>query len=102
MRNVQVDPLARDELADAAGYYDSKGDDLGDALMLEVERAFRQLSTAPLSCPVVEGEIRRRPLFRFPYSVYYRAVGRWVQVVAFVHQRRGPKYLAGRLRGAER
>jgi len=101
VKNVRFAPLARRELADAAAYYDSKGESLGDALLLEVGKALQHLSTAPLSCPVLKGEIRRRPLFRFPYSILYRIVGRSVQIVALIHQRRGPRYLAARLRTTE-
>ncbi len=100
MKNVRFTPLAGRELADAAAYYGSKGEDLADAFLFEVGKALQHLSAAPLSCPVLRAEVRRRPLSRFPYSILYRVVGRSTQVVAFIHQRRGPKYLAARLRGA--
>ena len=102
MKTVRIDPLARRELEDGVDYYEGQTQGLGDAFLLEVSRALRQLSEAPLSCPVVRGQIRRRPLFRFPYSVLYRVVGEEVQVLAIIHQRRGPKYVAARLRGSGR
>ncbi len=99
--SVRVDPLAGRELADAADYYDEQSQGLGDVFLLEVARALRQLSEVPLSCPIVQDQLRRRPLFRFPYSVLYRVAADQVQVVAVIHQRRGPKYIAKRLRGDE-
>jgi len=102
VKHVRFTPLARRELADATDYYDSKGENLGDALLLEVGKALQHLSVAPLSCPVLRGEIRRRPLFRFPYSILYRVAGRSIQIVALIHQRRGPKYIGARLREAEK
>ena len=102
MKNVRFDPLAKRELADAADYYDTKGPGLGDALVLEVRKALKQLSLVPLSCPILKGQIRRRPLFRFPYSILYRVEGAFVQIVAIIHQRRGPRYIAARLRRARK
>jgi plasmid stabilization system protein ParE len=99
VKNVRFDPLAKRELADTAAYYDSKQENLGDALLLEVGKALRQLSSAPLSCPILKKDIRRRPLFRFPYSIFYRAKRGEVEILAIVHQRRGPKYIAERIRG---
>lgn len=54
MKNVYIDPLAQRELADAADYYDTLSNGLGDALLLELGRALRQLSNTPLSCPLSE------------------------------------------------
>ncbi|WP_089729300.1 type II toxin-antitoxin system RelE/ParE family toxin [Candidatus Thiosymbion oneisti] len=101
MKNVRFDPLAEHELAGAVGYYDDKGPGLGDGLLTEVSTALHQLSGAPFSCPVVYGELRRKPLFRFPYSFIYRIVNHEVQIVAVMHRRRGPVYVAERLRGVD-
>jgi plasmid stabilization system protein ParE len=97
VKNVWVYRLARLEVAEAAGRYDEVSPDLGDALVEEFGTALRQLSEFPLSTPVVMGEIRKRPLFRFPYSIFYRVKMDEVHVIAFVHQHRGPIHLADRL-----
>ena len=99
MTSVVFDPLAERELIEAAEFYEGKVQGLGDAFLLEARRALDQLSTAPLSCPRVRGELRRRPLFRFPYSLLYRVAPHSVQIIAVVHQHRGPRFLAKRLRG---
>ncbi len=65
MKNVRFDPLAKRELARAASYYDDKNPRLGNGLLTEVGKALRQLSGAPFSCPIVYGELRRKPLFKF-------------------------------------
>jgi len=69
LRVVRIDALARRELADGADYYDEHAEGLGTAFLLEVAGALRQLSEAPRSCPILQGQLRRRPLFRFPYSL---------------------------------
>ncbi len=99
MKNVCIDSFARGELEDGTHYYDEQSLGLGDAFLAEVNRALMQLAEAPRSCPVVRGEIRRRPLFRFPYSLLYRVVDdHQVQIVAVMHQSRGPEYITSRLR----
>jgi len=65
LKNVRFDPRTKHELAKAADYYDDKNPGLGDTLLTEVGKTLRQLSGAPFSCPVVYGELRRKPLFKF-------------------------------------
>jgi len=99
VKNVRVYRLARLEVAEATGRYDEVSPELGDALVEEFGAALQQLSEFPLSTPVARGEIRKRPLFRFPYSIFYRVKVDEVHVIAFVHQHRGPTHLIDRLQG---
>ena len=97
MTRVRIDPLARLEVLDAVDYYSQFSEELAFALADEFEHALDQLSQFPLSMPVVRANIRKRPLFRFHYTVFYRATESEVYVIAFVHQRRGPTHLTARL-----
>lgn len=97
MTRIGFDPLAQAELLEAVARYDETAVDLGDALVEETSRVLEQLTSFPLSAPLWSGELRRRPLFRFPYSLIYLVEGDLVYVVAVLHQSRGPRYLAGRL-----
>jgi toxin ParE1/3/4 len=97
LRKVRIYRLARLEIAEATGRYDEVSPVLGDALVDELHTALQQLAEFPLSTPLIRGEIQKRPLFRFPYSIFYREKGGEVQVIAFVHQHRGPEHLAERL-----
>lgn len=97
MTNVKVYRLARVEVLEAARRYDAVSPELGDGLVEEFQRVLRQLSDFPLSVPILRQRIRKRPLFRFPYNVFYRVRNTEVQILAFVHQKRGPSYLTERL-----
>jgi len=85
----------------AVKHYDQFSTHLGDGLEEEFRYALDQLSRFPLSMPIVKGNLRKRPLFRFPYTIFYRVMGRNVEILAFVHQRRGPEYLTERLAKAD-
>lgn len=97
MTKVRVYRLARLEVVEATRHYDSISTELGDGLVEEFQRALRQLSEFPLSVPILRGDIRKRPLFRFPYNIFYRVRAKEVQILALVHQRRGPKHVTKRL-----
>jgi hypothetical protein len=49
---------AREELLEAAHYYEERGQGLGYALIEDVEQAVRELSEKPLSCPTIGTELR--------------------------------------------
>jgi plasmid stabilization system protein ParE len=93
--------LARRELEEAALWYEEQLPGLGDAFVGELEQVFEQLSELPLSGPPFRGRLRHRPLFTFPYRVVYAVRGDDVLVLAIMHQRRGPRYMAERLGGEE-
>ena len=97
MTKTAFDPLAEAELAEAIAYYDGISPDLGDAFLEETTRVVEQLLEFPLSVPVWKGELRRRPLFRFPYSLVFVFENGVVYVVAVLHQTRGPKHIARRV-----
>ena len=70
-RRHEFHPAAREELLDALQYYQEKGQ-VGSALQEEVSRALDMILTYPESSPIVTAEgARRRPVRRFPYSLYY-------------------------------
>jgi plasmid stabilization system protein ParE len=94
---VAFDPLAEAELGEAVAYYDGISSELGDALLEETDRVVEQLLEFPLSVPVWREDLRRRPLFRFPYALVYRIDGELIYVVAVLHQARGPNHIARRV-----
>jgi plasmid stabilization system protein ParE len=88
---------AREELLEAAHYYEERGQGLGYALIEDVEQAVRELSEKPLSCPTIGTELRRRIVRRFPYSLLYVVETERIVVMAVAHQKRRPGYWKYRL-----
>lgn len=94
--DVRFSSLAVEELDDAALYYEQEQPGVGTRFLAAVEDAVRQLARMPTLWPLVDGDIRRCVLRRFPYSVFYAVEPDHVLVVAIAHQHRRPDYWQGR------
>ena len=65
---------------------------LGDALLEEFLRSVQLVTENLRLYPVVEGETRRAPLHRFPYSLFYRLEEESIVIIAFFHGKRDPTH----------
>lgn len=90
-------PDARDEMFEAAVYYESKASGLGVDFITEAESAVLSISKAPATWPVIEGKMRRYLLKRFPFGILYFAETEKIVIVAVAHLRRRPGYWKERL-----
>ncbi len=66
-RTVSFHRLARQELKDAAHYYDSESPGLGPKFLKEIEHSIQSILDYPEAAPVLAGPVRRRLARRFPY-----------------------------------
>ena len=64
-------PEAEHELREAVDYYEDIEPGLGYDLSVEVYSAIQRAVAFPLAWPVLDGEIRRALVRRFPYGVLY-------------------------------
>ena len=89
-------PEAAEELADAAGFYESRVGGLGAAFADAVEQAITLIREYPeIGTPF--GRSRRRVLVRgFPYAVIDEHRPDGILVLAFAHVRRRPGYWRAR------
>ncbi len=85
-------PEAGTELVHAARYYEQQVRTLGAAFLDEVDRTVATILEAPDRWPVVEADIRRCMIARFPYAIYYRVLPDEVRILAFTHHSRHPDY----------
>jgi toxin ParE1/3/4 len=90
---------ASEELSDAAVWYEGERAGLGADLLAEAARAIKQIAASPSTWPLVRRShvVRRFPLTRFPFSVYYAVCEDHVRVFAFGHTSRKPGYWRYRL-----
>ena len=89
---VELDPRAEEEARAAFLWYLERSERVAEAFEHEFDRAIERISEAPTTYPIIDGELRRYLLDRFPYSVLY-AIGRSrVLVAAVAHQHRKPGY----------
>jgi plasmid stabilization system protein ParE len=88
--------LADRELNDAARYYEQECPGLGTAFLAEVERCTDSILEHPEAGTLVQADVRRRILSRFPYGILYRVLPDHVRVLAIMNLRRRPFYWRGR------
>ena len=78
------------EFIEASAWHESKRGGLALEFMAEIDRCVSLVSEHPLQFPVVREDIRRVVARRFPYSVYFRAEGHRIVVLAVFHGSRNP------------
>ena len=91
-RFVSVHPLAREEVNEAATYYSLRSPVLAASLVEAFDRAVADLADFPEIGAPVRGDLRRKVLRRFPYSVLYRVLANEVRILVFMHHHRRPSY----------
>jgi plasmid stabilization system protein ParE len=90
-------PDAEAELIEAAQFYQRKSPGLGDRFLREFDAAIAAIQVAPQRWGIVEGDIRRYLMDRFPYGIYYRAEGEVLRILVVKHHKRHPDYWRYRL-----
>lgn len=88
--------LARQELKEAAHYYDSESPGLGSEFLNEIERCIQSILDYPEAAPILDGHVRRRLTRRFPYAVLYSVKPRGIRILAVMNLKRRPMYWVGR------
>jgi len=90
-------PEAKEEMLEAAKYYDDRSPGLGMTCLSEMERVESSIKESPTAWPIVEGKFRRRLLRRFPFGAIYFIESKEIVIVAVAHLRRNPRYWKERL-----
>ncbi|HAR41158.1 MAG TPA: plasmid stabilization protein [Bdellovibrionales bacterium] len=85
-------PEAEQEMIEAARYYHSQSAGLGTEYLSEVEHAVHSIATSPHTWPILQGDLRRRLIRRFPYGILYRIEPEEIIIVAISHLRKKPGY----------
>ena len=82
---------ARTELREARDWYETQSPGLGLEFGRAVDAALAAIRRHPEAYPVVEEDIRRAILRRFPYQLLYYCEGADLVVLACYHHRRDPQ-----------
>ncbi len=83
-------PEAEDELNDAIDYYKEIEPGLGYDFALEVHSTIKRTVEFPKAWVLVEGEIRRSLVKRFPYGILYSEEREGIYIVAVMNLHREP------------
>lgn len=88
---IRLRPEVEGELAETAAWYQEQWCGLGLRFLDEVEAGLEVISEMPLLFAVVHRNIRRAPLRRFPFGIFYHVDDEGIVVVAVMHDRRDPR-----------
>ena len=95
-------PEARDELREAAFWYDDRESGLGEDFYDAIDEAIARISGWPRSAPAFPGwvdtpTVRSMAVAVFPYRVLYYVTDTSFVILAYAHNRRKPRYWQHRL-----
>ena len=89
-------PEAKDEFNAAIEYYENCSPGLGYDFSIEVFAAIENVVNYPTVWPVMEEDIRRCLLNRFPCGIIYSIEHDGIFILAVMHLRRHPDYWKNR------
>lgn len=89
-RRTFVRPEAQTDIREAARWYEDREAGLGLRFIREIRTSLEHISQSPLRFPIVEEEVRRALLHKFPYSIYFVDEPEAVAIIAVLHQHRRP------------
>ena len=88
---IEYHPAVALELDEIRNYYNQRSAGLGDEFVDEFERQVLRIAAAPERWMVIERDIRRSMLKRFPFVIYFRRVAsNRIRVTVVKHQRQHP------------
>jgi toxin ParE1/3/4 len=90
-------PEAEAELIESARFYDRRIPGLGRRFLLEIDKSIERILANPTKWKVVEDDIRRFLMKKFPFSIYYRVEAEVIRILVFKHHSRHPDYWKHRI-----
>jgi plasmid stabilization system protein ParE len=92
-RRTFVHPEAQTDIREAARWYEDREPGLGLRFLREIHTSLEHITDNPLMFPIIEEEVRRALLRKFPYSIYFIEERDAIAIIAVLHQHRRPSTL---------
>jgi plasmid stabilization system protein ParE len=89
-------PEAESEFLQAIDYYEDREQGLGYDFSIEVFNTIQNIVNYPNAWPIIEEDVRRCLVNRFPYGVIYSIEQDEIFILAVMHLRRHPDYWKNR------
>ena len=89
---IRWQPDAVEEVDAIAAFYQEKQPGLEQRFLEVLEDALRRIERRPHMYQVIEQDIRRCRLPRFPYGIIFRVRSKHVEIIAVMHLHRQPGY----------
>jgi hypothetical protein len=90
-------PEAEAEFLDAIDYYEGCESGLGYDFAIEVHSTIENILSFPDAWTILEDDIRRCQIRRFPYGIIYSQDEGFIFVLAVMHLHRDPDYWKDRV-----
>jgi len=91
-------PEAEVEFIAAIDYYEDCEPGLGYDFVIEVHSTLENILSFPKAWPILEEDIRRCQIRRFPYGIIYAVDEEVLFILAVMHLHRDPEYWKDRLK----
>ena len=88
---ISSDPASDADIEAAFNWYETEQPGLGFEFLDEISAAYERILTGPQKYAVLRSEIRRTPLRRFPYGIYFAVEGDEIFIIAVLHTARDPE-----------
>lgn len=89
-RRTFVRPEAQEDIREAARWYEDPEPGLGLRFLREIRTSLQHINDNPFRFPIIEDDVRRALLHKFPYSIYFVNGSEAIAIIAVLHQHRGP------------
>ena len=89
---VSYHPKAADEYDEAIDYYEDCQTGLGKQLTQEIDASIKLILAFPTAWTLLEGEIRRILIRRFPFGLLYISRNDEIYILAVMNLNRNPNY----------
>jgi len=89
-QSISVLPEAQVDIKDTAFWYEDQYVGLGIRFRDELRMTLGHIADNPLRFPMIEEDVRRALLHRFPYAVYFTSQPDRIAIIAVLHQHRRP------------
>lgn len=90
---IEYHPAVEQELREIIDYYNQCSSGLGTEFLNELESQIFKIAAMPTQWRIVEDDIRRALMKRFPYVIYFRVLDNAaLRVTVVKHQRRHPHF----------
>ena len=96
--SLELRPVARRDIESAHRWYEDRRQGLGLEFETCVEQAFTRILSDPESYDLAYRDLRRVPVNRFPYQVYFVVRQSRVIIVGVLHGRRSTSLIRRRSR----
>lgn len=92
MNEPRAHPAVSDDVESAALYYESCEPGLGFEFAEEIESAINLICGYPTAWTIVEDDVRRMQVRRFPYGIFYSYQDEVVYILAIGDLHRSPDF----------